>query len=142
MKVLVATGLTQGERPDDFNNCVDGELVWMREACPEGRSKQRKRCVCRRAFLGMSSLKDTTTVLVRDVPGLTRNEFDMALRACFGAAGWCSCCTTQSVEEFVEEVLLPARLFPEGAVLERRRDGLWLRAQLEIASLSEPDPTF
>ena len=29
MKVLVATAQTQGERANDFNYCIEGELVWI-----------------------------------------------------------------------------------------------------------------
>ena len=34
MKVLVATGDAQGTRSTDVMRCVEGELVYMIEACP------------------------------------------------------------------------------------------------------------
>lgn len=35
MKVLVATARSQGRRPSDRMECVEGELVYLLEACPE-----------------------------------------------------------------------------------------------------------
>jgi len=134
MKVLVATGLTQGERADDFNDCVEGELVWMREGCAESIYAKDKKCRCRRALLGMSSLNDTTTALVRDIPGLTRAEYEQALRANFDLLGWCSCCTTQSVGSFVDGLIAAAGVLPAGAIVERHPRGLKIRAQLADVS--------
>ena len=37
MKILVATGLTQGAEPNDYHFCVEGELVWIQEPCTSGR---------------------------------------------------------------------------------------------------------
>ena len=39
MKVFVATRETQGARPSDFNSCIDGELVWMLDPCPESKRR-------------------------------------------------------------------------------------------------------
>ena len=71
MKVIVATSATQGARPSDSTECVEGELVWLRDVCPASRRNPYGRCECARSFSGMSSNGYTTTALVRDFPGLT-----------------------------------------------------------------------
>jgi hypothetical protein len=38
MKILVATGRTQGSRVNDYNWCIEGELVRVGEVCARDRS--------------------------------------------------------------------------------------------------------
>ncbi|MBB5639945.1 DUF7715 family protein [Cryobacterium roopkundense] len=129
MKVLVATGATQGARRGDYDHCVTGELVWMLEPCAESARNPGGKCGCGRSFSGMSSHRSTTTAVIRDVPGLTRSDYEAALRASFDAQGWCPCCCVQPVSEVVDELIAVAADWPEGAVIGRRLNVLSIRAQ-------------
>jgi hypothetical protein len=130
MRVLVATSATQGARASDSNGCVDGELVWLREVCPASKRRPDGRCPCARSFAGMSSNKNTTTALVRDIAGLTRLEYQSALVASFDSQDWCRCCTSRPVTEVIDELIALAGVFPAGAVLERRVHDLNVRGSL------------
>jgi hypothetical protein len=127
MKVLVATSQTQGERPTDSDNCIDGELVWMIDACPASRRNPYGECCCGRSFSGMSSDEYTTTAEVREIAGLTVADYTDALDACFDAKGWCSCCTARPLDYMIEELVTLAASWPVGAVVERRVDWLEVR---------------
>ncbi|WEO76336.1 hypothetical protein BJQ94_13305 [Cryobacterium sp. SO2] len=130
MRVFVATSATQGTRASDSMRCVDGELVWLRDVCPASRRRPDGPCECGRSFSGLSSNNYTTTAVVRDIPGLTRTEYEAALTASFDAQEWCPCCTSRSVEEVIDELIRLAGVFPAGAVLERRINDLNLRGSL------------
>ena len=127
MKALVATAETQGSRKSDFTNCIDGELVWMLDPCPVSRRYPDGPCGCGRSFSGLSSHAYTTTAVVREIPGLTRQDYEKALRASFRAQGWCPCCTSKSVREIVDELINLARSGPtersSGAASDRSWPG-------------------
>ena len=122
MLVLVATKATQGARRSDYADCVEGELVWMLDACPESRRKPDGKCPCGRSFRGLSSDRGTTTALVTDLPDLTRIDYENALAASFDARGWCLCCYMRTVSEIVDELISFAEFWPVGTVIERRVD--------------------
>ncbi|OGV70911.1 MAG: hypothetical protein A2283_22065 [Lentisphaerae bacterium RIFOXYA12_FULL_48_11] len=63
MKVLVATRRTQGRRDNDFNFCEEGELLIYGSECDAEAVDGH--CGCRRALVGMTSGKATTTFLVQ-----------------------------------------------------------------------------
>lgn len=130
MRVLVATSATQGARRSDSTECLDGEMVWLRDVCPESRRRPDGPCPCGRSFAGMSSNKNTTTALVRDIPGLTRTEYQAALVASFDLQSWCRCCTRRPVTEVIDELIALAGVFPAGAVIERRANDLNVRGSL------------
>ena len=130
MRVFVATAKSQGARASDANTCVDGELVWLRDVCPASRRNPDGPCPCGRSFAGMSSNRNTTTALVRDIVGLTRAEYEAALVASFDQQEWCKCCTSRPVAEVIDELIAMAGVFPAGAVLERRVNDLNLRRSL------------
>jgi len=44
MKILVATGLTQGMEANDYHYCIEGELVWIQEPCASGRNDPEGGC--------------------------------------------------------------------------------------------------
>lgn len=132
MKVLVATAATQGARHSDSDDCVEGELVWMLDACPMSRRDPDGECGCGRSFSGMSTHGSTTTALVREIASLTRADYEEALRASFDAQGWCSCCTARPVEDVVDELIGLAASWPPGAVVERRLD--WLSVRTLVSS--------
>ena len=85
MRVLVATRATQGARSSDSDDCIDGELVWMIDACPMSWRDPDGECGCGRSFSGMSSLGSTTTAMVRELPGFSVADYESALRGCFEA---------------------------------------------------------
>jgi hypothetical protein len=127
MRVLVATSTTQGARRSDSTRCVDGELVWLRDICPDSRRRPDGPCPCARSFAGLSSNQDTTTAIVRESVGLSRTEYEAALVASFDAQGWCRCCTSRPVTDVVDELIMLAGAFPAGTVVERRADQLKVR---------------
>ena len=130
MRVFVATSATQGARRSDSTRCVDGELVWLRDVCPDSRRRPDGPCPCARSFAGMSSNKDTTTALVREIVGLTRAEYEAALVASFHSQGWCRYCTGRPVTDVIDELIVLAGVFPAGTVIERRADTLNVRRSL------------
>lgn len=130
MRVFVATSATQGTRASDSTGCVEGELVWLRDVCPVSRRRPDGPCECGRSFSGLSSNNYTTTALVREVPGLTRAEYEAALTACFDVQEWCPCCTSRPVAAVIDELMALAGVFPAGAILERRIDELNVRGSL------------
>ena len=130
MRVLVATSATQGMRASDSTQCVEGELVWLRDVCPASRRRPDGPCPCGRSFAGMSSNENTTTAIVREVTGLTRADYEAALTGSFDLQEWCNCCTARPVADVISELIALAGVFPAGAVLERRVDHLNLRGSL------------
>ena len=87
MKVLTAT--SSRSRPGDFSWTIEGEPVLLPEPCDRDRFAQEEGgtgCGCSRAFGGMSSMKVTTTAVVRDLP-LTRDDLFVALHSALQAAG-------------------------------------------------------
>jgi hypothetical protein len=118
MKVLVATSRTQGARATDFNECVDGELVWAPEPCDYGRRRGGRWARCARGFLGLSSHTGTTTALVKDLPWLTLEAYITAMRACFAAAGM----RDELADGIAREHADFAATWRTGAVLERDVD--------------------
>jgi hypothetical protein len=118
MKVLVATALTQGERPGDDNWCIEGELVWVQEPCASDRRDPDGPCGCGRGFAGMSSHRPTTTCRVAEIPEFSREDMIMALQASLRLEGW----PTEWAVELADGMLELASLWPEGAVIDRRID--------------------
>ena len=122
MKALVATEATRGSHPRDFTSCIPGELVWMLDPCPTSAANPNGRCPCGRLFSGFSSDGTTTTAVVREIPGFTRDDYEVALRASFEAAGWCSCRTRTSVPTAVDALIRLAAAWADGTVVSRRLD--------------------
>jgi hypothetical protein len=67
MRMLTATRERQGERDGDFCHAVEGELVLIGFVCATDAADPDGGCGCGRAFSGMSSMRATTTALVRDL---------------------------------------------------------------------------
>ena len=131
MKLLVATGEGQGGRPGDFDWTVEGELVMIGEVCPTDRDDPDGGCGCGRAFAGLASHRATTTALVRDLP-VTRSELEGAVHDSLQAQGWLvgdgSADEETYVRETVDELARFGSLWPEGAVIGRRLDVVYVRA--------------
>ena len=67
MKLLTVTRERQGERDGDFCDAIEGELVLLGLVCADDERDPDGGCGCGRAFSGMSSMRATTTALVRDL---------------------------------------------------------------------------
>ena len=117
MKLLVATAQTQGERSNDFNYCVEGELVWIADSCLTDQRDPDGGCGCGRSFAGMSSHRATTTARVAELD-IDFPHYAEALRASLKAQGY----PTRDAIPFAGELADIAAEFPTGAVLERRSD--------------------
>lgn len=128
MKLLTATSLTQGERDNDYHWCVEGELIRFDVVCGRSARNPDDRCGCGRGFAGMSSMRATTTALVRDLP-MERLDVQIALAASLHAAGYLANPNDlAAVADEAEELIGIAYAFDVGDVIERRLDLLRVRA--------------
>ncbi|MGN6408755.1 MAG: DUF7715 family protein [Curtobacterium sp.] len=123
MRVMVATRESQGRRADDFDWCLDGELVWVAEPCDRDRRGDLNSCGCGRAFAGMASHRSTTTAVIREIPGLDRSGLTATLRMSLQDQGW----PGAWAEELVEDLVRWGEAWPEGTVLERNLDFVGVR---------------
>jgi hypothetical protein len=124
MKVLVATARTQGDRPNDYHWCIEGELVRIGEVCPLDRSDPDGGCGCGRGFGGLNSHRATTTARIAEVP-LSRADYVEAIRSSLQQQGWDPC--IGCAESEADELAALVADWPAGAVVERRLDELWVR---------------
>jgi hypothetical protein len=123
MKVLVATVETQGQRPNDFNYCVEGELVTVGLVCATDRRDPDGGCGCGRAFAGLNSHRATTTAVVKEV-GLSEDDYVEALRSSLAQQGW----PTSDVPELAGWLAHLVSEWPVGTILERRIDDIVMRS--------------
>src|SRR3954469_319878 len=86
MKLLTATWERQGEQDGDFCFATEGELVLLGFVCATDRADPDGGCGCGRAFSGMSSMRATTTALVRDLD-LSEDDVRLAVESYYVAAG-------------------------------------------------------
>ncbi|WP_326546877.1 hypothetical protein QGN32_01230 [Mycolicibacterium sp. ND9-15] len=124
MKILVATALTQGTHPGDYNHCVEGELVWVQEPCDRDIRDSRMPCGCGRGFAGAASHRATTTARVVESP-LTREELVTAFQTSLQDGGW----PAEWAEDVVEDNIFAASQFPVGTVVGRNLELLISRPQ-------------
>jgi hypothetical protein len=122
MKILVATSSTQGARANDYNFCVDGELVWIQEPCDRGIREPDGGCGCGRGFAGAASHRATTTAMVTD-SALTRAEVMLAFQTSLADGGW----PISWYREVTEDNIGMAARFEVGTVVERRLDTVTAR---------------
>lgn len=88
MRVLAATHRSQGARPTDFAHCIEGELVWIPEACDyDGDQHRDCDCGCARVFAGMASGSGTTTAVIVELD-ITRDQLTELVRAGLEQRGW------------------------------------------------------
>jgi hypothetical protein len=132
MKLLTATREGQGERAGDFCFAVEGELVLVGFVCATDRDNPEGGCGCGRAFSGMSSLRATTTALVRDLD-LSTDDLQFAVEAHHAAAGRGPEVLGEDelralVIDSVEDAVQFARWWPEGTVLGRSLDSVHVRS--------------
>jgi hypothetical protein len=124
MKVLVATVQTQGQRPNDFNYCVEGELVTVGLVCATDRRDPDGGCGCGRAFAGLNSHRATTTARVNDVE-LSEDDYVEALRSSLAQQGW----PTSDVPELAAWLVQLVSEWPVGTIVERRIDDILIRSE-------------
>jgi hypothetical protein len=126
VKLLTATSSTQGYRENDFDFCVEGELVDIGLPCVGDGHGPDDPCGCGRAFTGMNSHAATTTVMIRDLPGFTPADYVEALRSSLNQQGRDS---SHVIHEAAALYTL-ARQWPAGTVLERRLDQVAARGPI------------
>ena len=125
MKVLVATGRSQGQVQGDYHWAVEGELVTAvtAECC------EPTRCGCGRGFPGLASSKATTTALVREMAHIDEAMLRMAVLDSLRRQGW-----LQWLDEHQREALLDDHLgaieqvcaeHPIGSVVRRNGPSVW-----------------
>lgn len=128
MKLLTATSLTQGERDNDYDWCIEGELIRFDVVCDRGARNPDDSCGCGRGFAGMSSMRATTTAIIRDL-AMERRDVQFALAASLHAAGYLANPNDlAAVADEAEELIHIAHAFEVGDVIERRLDLLRVRS--------------
>jgi hypothetical protein len=133
MKLLTATRERQGERDGDFCYAVEGELVLLGLVCATDERDPDGGCGCGRAFSGMSSMRATTTALVRDLD-VPIDDVKLAVEGYYvssglgldliGGAEFADLAAETVVG--MEEI---AAALPVGAVVGRRLDQLTWRSE-------------
>jgi hypothetical protein len=140
MKLLTATRERQGERDGDFCFAVEGELVLLGFVCASDEADPDGGCGCGRAFSGMSSMRATTTALVRDLD-LSTQDVRLAVEGYYVAAGMGpeivgAAEFAELVSETLDEMNEIARALPVGAVVGRRLNRLiWRSEPSEVGEL-------
>jgi hypothetical protein len=132
MKVLVATRLSQGRRDLDFDDCVEGELVWITDPCRRGLAPDHAYCSCSITFVGVASFGMTTTALVADLEALTPERYEEALVASLSGVRGLDSRVVETAHDLAE---IAAEL-PTGTVLERYNSWLQPRFDPETAALN------
>jgi hypothetical protein len=121
-QVFVATKKTQGQRPNDFCWCQEGELVTFSTMVCDGEEVDGH-CGCRRSMSGLVSHKATTTVKVTMLEG-GLPALQEAIRTFFTEAGWAGLMKSEELQEIIqtdaEELIRIAAAFPLGSVVEIR----------------------
>jgi hypothetical protein len=133
MKLLTATRERQGDQDGDFCHAIEGELVLLGFVCAADEADPDGGCGCGRAFSGMSSMRATTTALVRDLD-VSIDDVKLAVEGYFVSAGMgpdviSGAEFTGMVAETLIEMTEMADAVPVGAVLGRRLDHLVVRSQ-------------
>ena len=133
MKLLTATGERQGERDGDFCFAVEGELVLLGYVCATDRDDLDGGCGCGRSFSGMSSMRATTTALVRDLD-VSFDDVRLAVEGFYVSAGMGPDVIgerefTEMLAETLIEMAEIADAVPVGAVVGRRLDRLVRRSE-------------
>lgn len=131
MKLLTATRERQGEQVGDFCFAIEGELVLLGVVCATDEADPDGGCGCGRAFTGMSSMRATTTALVRDLD-VSLDDVRLAVEGYFVSAGTGPDVIggpefAELVDASMEDVVRYARFRPAGAVVGRRLDHVRLR---------------
>jgi hypothetical protein len=134
MRLLTATRERQGERAGDFCYTIEGELVLAGFVCATDENDPDGGCGCGRAFSGMSSMRATTTAMVRDLD-VSIEDVRLAAQGYYAASGLHSedfasgAEFTQFMADTVDELAEIAASLPVGAVVGRRLNRLVWRSE-------------
>jgi hypothetical protein len=123
MKLLTATNAGQGLRDNDFDWCVEGELVHIGMVCARDRDDPDGGCGCGRSFAGLNSHRATTTAMVREIPGFTEADHVLAIRSSLEQQG----CDPSFAEHEAALLRCLVRDWPVGVIVERRLDEIVVR---------------
>ena len=132
MKLLTATRERQGEQDGDFCFAIEGELVLLGFVCATDEADPDGGCGCGRAFSGMSSMRATTTAVVRDLD-VSFDDVRLAITGYYVSAGM----GPDVIGDVEFEEVVSATLddlaqiahVPVGAVVGRRLDNLTWRSE-------------
>ncbi|TMQ90388.1 hypothetical protein ETD83_35625 [Actinomadura soli] len=127
LKLLTATNSTQGFRDNDFDWCVEGELVHIGMVCARDRDDPDGGCGCGRSFAGLNSHRATTTAMVREIPGFTDDDYVLAIRSSLEQQG----CDPAYAEHEAALLRCLVRDWPVGVIVERRLDEIVVRQVLQ-----------
>jgi hypothetical protein len=122
MKILVATGLTQGASPDDYHYCIEGELVWLQDPCERDKNDPCGPCGCRRGFAGAASHRATTTAIVVESE-LTHDDVVIAFQTSLSDGGW----PIEWADEVADQNLDIAAKLPVGTIIVRKLEDYFIR---------------
>jgi hypothetical protein len=133
MKLLTATRERQGDEDGDFCFAIEGELVLLGLVCATDQRNPDGGCGCGRAFSGMSSMRATTTALVRDLD-ISFDDARLAVEGYFLSTGMGPDVIggkefTEMVAETLIEMAEIAEPLPVGAVVGRRLEQLVRRSE-------------
>lgn len=124
MRLLTATARGQGARNNDFNWCIEGELVIPPMVmCGADADDPDGGCGCGRGFGGLVSHRATTTALVREIDGVSRADYVAAIRTSLEDQGWGG----HAAEVIASDMLGVASALPLDVVIERRLDSIQIR---------------
>jgi hypothetical protein len=128
MRLLTATKERQGAQDGDFCHAIEGELVLLGDVCATDLRDPDGGCGCGRAFSGMSSMRGTTTALVRDLD-VSPDDVRLAVEAYYVSAGIGPDAIgvvpfAELVAEALDDLDRMAAALPVGAVVGRRLDHL------------------
>lgn len=126
MRLLVATKETQGQRKNDFCWVPEGEIVHFGFECDSETIDGH--CGCKRAMVGISNNKATTTMKVEEVKNFSREQLLEELTNYYVRAWELSSVSALKIaEEEVGDLLDLVAQFPVGSVIEKRGDDFWVR---------------
>lgn len=136
MKVLTATNQTQGWRDNDSCSTVEGELVFLPPLqCEPGDIDDE--CGCRRAMAGVVSRRATTTIKVVHMEALDPDVYFKLVSEALRDQGYVPIALMELpdviewLHDLTDELMVMARTFDVGTVLERRGDFIGVRRLAE-----------
>lgn len=125
MRILVATGHTQGTHPGDYHFCIERELVWIQEPCDRDLRDPDGPCGCGRGFAGAASHRATTTAMVVESE-MSRDDVVLAFQTSLDDGGW----PVAWAEDVADENLEIAARLPVGAIITRKLENFFVRGAL------------
>jgi hypothetical protein len=120
MKVMVATTEMQGRRKNDFCHAEPPEFLMFGFEC-DGEAVDGA-CGCKRALVGISSDKATTTFQVVERVGMTLENYAEFIYCALERQGWTKLGDDwkKMARKDAEELARIASVFRLGAIVEKR----------------------